>query len=166
MCPTIRNPNWTSSKPSWTVSKERNVGCWQLLLFFTQLSIWRSNFLSNGFTPTILSTSFNAFKQWELPCKIYWKNAFWGSNSNKTRDSLTSSISRLWNKHKSDPIVKLWSLGQSSLKILNKGVVPMSMNNHSNQCHWQLPQLGHHFVLHLKLKQSCFRMVHLIMNYT
>jgi hypothetical protein len=78
---------------------------------FTQLSIWRSNSLGNGFTSTILSIGFNAFKQQELPCRICWKNAFCGSNSNKTRRSVISSFSRLQNKCKSDPIVKLRSLG-------------------------------------------------------
>jgi hypothetical protein len=38
------------------------------------------------------------------------------------------------------------------IKILNEGFVPMSMSNHSNQCHLQLSQLGQHFVLHLKSK--------------
>jgi len=38
------------------------------------------------------------------------KSVFWGSNSNKTHDSLTNSFSRLQNKCKSDPIVKLRSL--------------------------------------------------------
>ncbi len=57
-------------------------------------------------------------------------------------------------------------IGPKLIRILNKSFIPMSMNNNSSQCHWQLPQLGHHFVFHLKLRQSYFRMVHLIMNYT
>jgi hypothetical protein len=77
---------------------------------FTQLFVWKNNFLGNGFTSTILSTSFNAFKQWELACIICWKNAFRGSNSNKTHGSLINSFSRLQNKCRSDPIVKLGSL--------------------------------------------------------
>jgi hypothetical protein len=43
---------------------------WWFMLSFTQLSIWRSSFLGNGFTPTILSIGFNAFKQQKLPCRI------------------------------------------------------------------------------------------------
>ncbi len=97
---------------------------WRFLLSFTQLSTWRNNFLNNGFTPTILSIGLNAFKQWELPCTIYWKNVFWGSNSIKTHDSLTCSFSSLQNRHRKDPIVKLGSLGKSSLEYWTKASSP------------------------------------------
>jgi hypothetical protein len=79
----------------------------QLLLSFTQLSISKNNFLNNGFTPTILFASFNAFKQRKLLGTICWKDVFWGSNSNKTCDSLIGSFLRLQNKCKNDLIMKL-----------------------------------------------------------
>jgi hypothetical protein len=125
MCvPNYKKPQLNFFKNLSTISKERNTNKWWFLLSFTQSSIWKSNFLNNGFTPTILFTSFNAFKQWEFPYTIGWKNAFWGSNSNKTCDSLISSFLRLEYKHKSDLIVKLRSLGQSSLKHWTKVLSP------------------------------------------
>ncbi len=63
VCAHARNFNWTSSKTSQIVSKERNANNWRFLLSFTQSSIWRSNFFGNDFTPIILFVSFNAFKQ-------------------------------------------------------------------------------------------------------
>jgi len=124
VCPTIRNLDWTSSKTLWAISKERNANRWRFLLSFTQLSICESSFLGNGFTLMILFTSFNAFKHLELPYKICWKNAFWGSNWNKTLDSLTRSFSSIQKKRRNEPIVKLRSLGQSSLEYWAKALSP------------------------------------------
>ncbi len=56
MCvPNYKKPQLIFLKTSWVISKERNTNSWQFLLSFTQLSIWRSNFFGDGFTPTILS---------------------------------------------------------------------------------------------------------------
>ncbi len=101
--------------PSLLIMTKKKNKC-QFLLTFTQLSIWNNNFLGNGFAPTTCSSAFNAFKHHELPCISCSKNSFCSSWLNNLCDSRTCSFSKVCNKRKRDPIMKLRSLGHNSFE--------------------------------------------------
>jgi hypothetical protein len=109
--PTIRNPSCTSTNTFLVVRKKRNLGNWQFLLSFTQLSIWWNNFLNNDLAPMKFFGTFNATKQREPPCVNLWKNAFCDSCSKRILDSLIGSFSKAWSSCNKYPIVKFESFG-------------------------------------------------------
>ncbi len=92
VCPTTRNPNWISLKFLWAINKERNVIGDDSCYLSHNCPFKEVTSLAMASHPQFCSQAFNAFKQRKLPCKICWKNAFWGSNSNKTPNSLIGSF--------------------------------------------------------------------------
>jgi hypothetical protein len=109
--PRTKNLSCTSSNTFLIVRKDKNASKWWFLLFFTQLSIWRNNFLGNGLTLMNFFGAFNVTTQREPPCINFWKNAFCGSWSNRVLDSLMGSFSKAQSNHNNNPIVKFKSFG-------------------------------------------------------
>jgi hypothetical protein len=76
----------------WAINKERNVIGDDSCYLSHNCPFKEVTSLAMASHPQFCSQAFNAFKQRKLPCKICWKNAFWGSNSNKTPNSLIGSF--------------------------------------------------------------------------
>lgn len=129
--PTTRNPSCISSKTSLIVKRDNYANNWQFLLSFTQLPIWRINFLCSGLTTMNFSNTSNAIKQQEPPCINLQKNAFYGSSSNRILNSLTHS-SKVRSNHKW-PNYKIWIIMLKFIGTLSKCFTSMTMSNHTNQ---------------------------------
>jgi hypothetical protein len=102
MCPTTKNPSYTSWNISLAVKSYKNASKWWFLLSFTQLSIWKSNFLSNDLLVKF-SSAFNAPKQWEPPCINLQKQYILWFMLKENLDSLKGSFSKARNNCNKDP---------------------------------------------------------------
>jgi hypothetical protein len=111
MWPTTKNTSYTSSNISLAIKSYKNASKWRFLLSFTPLSIWKSNFLSNGLTLLKFSSAFNAPKQWEPPCINLQKNAFCGSCSK-----------RIW-IHQKAPSPRLEVTAKKTTRVITRNFV-------------------------------------------
>ncbi len=121
-------PTRPLQRPPWLLIMTKNKQV-PILIIFHKLSIWSNNFLSKGFAPTTCSCAFNAFTQCKPPRISCSNNSFYNSWSNSLCDSWTSSFSKVCNRHKKYPIVKLRSLGYNSFEY---------WTNISSPCAWAI----------------------------